>query len=98
MSYDTWHDHIDYQSKHRRLQPQKSVWNDPRTIYQSFQHLIDRHQKSILVISYRDDGIPSKEQLVRLLRQYKNQVYEASQPKQYALAHKQSQELLLIGI
>jgi DNA adenine methylase/adenine-specific DNA-methyltransferase len=98
VNYESWPAHIDYTSKHRRLQPQPSVWNSALTIVEAFEQLIQRHQASILVISYRDDGIPSKEQLVQLLRRYKRQVYEASQPKQYVLSHKKSHELLLIGL
>lgn len=97
MAYETWGDQIDYGSKHRRLKPEKSPWNKPETIVGEFKRLIQRHQDSILVISYRDDGIPSKEQLMRLLHEYKDQVYEATQPTQYALAHKKSRELLLIA-
>jgi adenine-specific DNA methylase len=98
VDYEAWHTRIDYNSKHRRLQPQKSLWNSAGTITDAFEHLIRRHRESILVVSYRDDGTPSKEQLVRLLSKYKKQVVEATQSKQYALAHKKSHELLLIAL
>lgn len=97
VDYDRWPERIDYNSKHRRLQPVKSAWNSADTITGEFEQLIEHHQNSILVISYRDDGIPSKGQLMDLLRKYKAQVYEAAQPKQYALAHKKTHELLLIA-
>jgi adenine-specific DNA methylase len=95
---DTWAVNIDYDSKHRRLVPQKSPWIDAKRITDEFEQLIKHHQNSILVISYRDDGIPSKEQLIELLHQYKNDVQESAQPMKYALARKKSQELLLIAI
>lgn len=98
VNYKAWHTHIDYNSKHHRLQPQKSLWNNARTITHAFEQLVKRHRESALVVSYRDDGIPSKEQLARLLSKYKKQVYDATQPKQYALAHKKSHELLLIAL
>jgi adenine-specific DNA methylase len=98
VDYEAWHTRIDYNSKHRRLQPQKSVWNSAGTITDAFEQLIKRHRESVLVVSYRDDGIPSREQLVRLLSKYKKQVHEATQPKQYVLAHKKSHELLLIAL
>jgi adenine-specific DNA-methyltransferase len=97
VGYDAWPAHIDYASKHLRLQPQKSVWNTKGAILRAFDQLIERHRESILVISYRDDGNPSKEQLVQLLNKYKKQVHEVVQTKQYALAHKKSRELLLIA-
>lgn len=98
VDYETWPGRIDYSSKHRRLQLQKSPWNNAGSITDVFKQLIQRHRASMLVISYRDDGIPSKEQLVRLLGKYKKQVHEVAQPKQYALAHKKSHELLLISL
>lgn len=98
VDYEVWQTHIDYNSKHRRLQPQKSLWNNAGTITEVFEQLIERHRDSVLVVSYRDDGIPSKEQLIKLLRKYKKQVHEAAQSKQYALAHKKSRELLLIAL
>ncbi|MCB9457875.1 MAG: DNA adenine methylase [Anaerolineaceae bacterium] len=95
--YYHWDSRIDYGSKHRRLQPEKSPWNSTETIPDVFEQLVQRHQDSILVISYRDDGIPSKDQLLQILRSHKKTVHEAAQPKQYALAHRKSHELLLIA-
>jgi len=97
MDYDTWASRIEYRSKHRRLQSQKTDWNNATTIERAFEQVIERHRESILVVSYRDDGIPSKQRLMQLLRAYKPSVYEATQPMQYALAHKKSHELLLIA-
>lgn len=95
--YPSWAGRVDYGSKHRRLQPEKSSWANAATISDVFEQLIDRHRQSILVISYRDDGIPSRSQLMHLLGRHKRQVHEAALPMQYALAHKKSHELLLIG-
>jgi adenine-specific DNA methylase len=95
--YEHWHSRIDYHSKHRRLRPQPSVWNQPQQIESAFEQLIARHAESILVISYRDNGIPSKDALLTLLRRYKRQVVEATQPKKYVLSNQQSHELLLIA-
>jgi adenine-specific DNA-methyltransferase len=97
VSYETWGEKIDYKSKHHRLKPQKSNWNNPSKIIEVFEALIRRHRNSILVVSYRDDGIPTKNHLLQLLLKYKKTVYEAVQPMQYALAHKQTHELLLIA-
>lgn len=97
MMYEDWSDYIDHNSKHRRLKPEKSPWVSSTAIIGEFERLIQRHRDSTLVISYRDDGIPSKEQLLQLLREHKKQVYEAAQPMQYALAHRKSHELLLIA-
>lgn len=97
VDYRNWQTKIDYKSKHRRLVPQRSEWNRSDSILGAFDKLIERHRHSILVISYRDDGIPSKRQLIQLLLKYKSDVYEAAQTQKYALAHKKSRELLLIA-
>lgn len=98
MHYDTWANQIDYSSKHRRLKSEKSDWNNAATIERALEQLMQRHRESILVVSYRDDGIPSKERLIAMLKAHKPHVYETTQPKQYALAHHKSHELLLIAV
>jgi len=74
-----------------------SIWHSRHTIEQAFDALIERHRRSTIVLSYRDDGIPSKEQLISILCRYKRHVRDVSQSKQYVLSHKHSHELLLIG-
>lgn len=98
MMYDHWGKHIDYGSKHRRLKPQSSPWHNAATICDAFEQLVQRHRNSILVVSYRDDGIPTREALLDLLSRYKKHVYEVTHKKQYALAHRKSAELLLIAL
>lgn len=56
--YETWDEHIDRSSKHRRLKPRPSEWSDRRRIDDAFERLFRRYRDSILVISYRGDGIP----------------------------------------
>lgn len=97
VNYEQWQTQIDYGTKHRRLRPVNSLWNNPATIIDAFAAVIARHRHSSLVISYRDDGIPSKQQLHDILSTYKTNVYEALYPQKYVLAHKQSHELLLIA-
>ncbi len=97
VNYDKWESMIDYRSRHRRLIPEQSNWNSDKTIFEAFEAIIERHQKSILVISYRDDGIPSKTTLIQLLKRYKSEVQEAKLAQKYALAKQASHELLLIA-
>lgn len=95
--YDTWGEQIDWQSKHRRLLPVKSDWNRADRILPALAALLERHAQSILVLSYREDGIPTKAQLIDLLKKFKSQVQEAQQPKKYALSVTDSKEILLIA-
>ena len=97
--YDQWAAHIDYRSKHRRLRLQSSPWTDPRRIHAAFDRVFDRFRDSILVVSYRSDGIPTEEELVSLLRRYKRHVHvEHFGQYKYALStNSESREILLIG-
>ncbi len=95
--YEGWPQQIDFDSKHRRLKPEESIWQSRHTIEQAFDRLIELHHRSIIVISYRDDGIPSRDQLIGILRRHKRRVTDVSQSKRYVLSHKHSHELLIIG-
>lgn len=95
--YSNWSEKIDYQSKHRRLIPEKSSWSSPKTIGASLDRLIARHQDSIIVMSYRDDGVPTKDELLCLLAKYKTEIREFALPQKYVLSHQKNHELLLIA-
>ncbi len=97
VSYDSWPDRIDYRSRHRRLKPLDSPWNHANTIMGAFQAIIARHRNSIIVISYRDNGVPSRAALLELLGRYKTHVVEATRSQKYVLSELDSHELLLIG-
>ena len=97
--YDEWGKHLDYGSKHLRLKPQKLAWTDKRRIYGAFDQLFARFSRSILVVSYRSDGIPSEIELVDLLKRHKTHVrVEQFGQYQYVLStNSESKGILLIG-
>lgn len=45
-----------------------------KLIYKEFDKLFNKFQDSILVVSYRSDGIPSESELKELICQYKTNV------------------------
>jgi adenine-specific DNA-methyltransferase len=99
-SYTEWAQRIDLRSKHLRLKPQPSEWTNKEQIHSAFDRLFRRYQTSIIVVSYRSDGIPSESQLVSLLKRYKSQV-SAQQfgHYKYVLSNNpESKEILLIGV
>ena len=98
-NYDQWLEMIDMSSKHRRLMPQPNDWTDKKHIYRAFERVFERFADSILVVSYRSDGIPSEAELIRLLARFKSSVkIERFRNYQYALSkNKTSNEILLIG-
>ena len=97
--YDEWTKYIDFRSRHRRLKQTPSVWANKRKITQAFDRLFNRFRESILVVSYRKDGIPSELELTRLLRKYKRNVrVEHFGRYKYVLStNSESGEILLIG-
>lgn len=98
--YANWPGRIDYESKHRRLQPITSPWTDPKHVAGALRQLFERFADSILAMSYRSDGVPSRTELIRIMKRIKPRVHvhTPSQRYQYVLStNRHSTELLLIG-
>ena len=97
--YEEWDEHIDRRSKHRRLKPRPSEWSGRRLVQNAFARLFHRYAESMIVVSYRGDGIPSESELVSLLKEYKDTVHVVHFGQyKYALStNAESQEILLIG-
>jgi len=99
VNYSSWHDLIDYKSKHRKLKSNGNIWINKNEIYKAFDRLFDKFKESILVVSYRSDGIPSIEELKDLLKKYKSSVEEIRHKNyKYVLSHSKSEEVLLTGM
>ncbi|MCP4251250.1 MAG: DNA methyltransferase, partial [bacterium] len=99
MDYSGWASRIDYGSKHRRLEPVPSPWTRGETNLEAFRRVFERYAESILVVSYRSDGLPTAQQLADLLGEFSASVRMVCRDRyQYALStNRKSQEVLLIG-
>ena len=96
--YDNWSNLIDYSSKHRRLKREYNIWTDKENILTGFSRLVEKFQKSILVFSYRSNGIPSIESLINLLeRKGRRNELRFSGDIKYVLSDKKSKEVLIIS-
>jgi len=96
--YDEWSNRIDYTRKHRPLKTTGSEWVDRNRIHDAFTRLFDRYRNSILVVSYRDNGIPSEQELFDLLSQHKKKVIEVKKRNyKYVLSTYSSCELLYVA-
>ena len=97
--YDGWENRIDWGSKHLRLVRRASPWTDKSRIRSAFDVCFERFAQSILVVSYRSDGIPSIDDLCSLMARYKSDVrVVVFGDYTYALStNTRSQEVLLIG-
>lgn len=98
VNYETWGQLIDFKSKHHRLKREYSIWNDKKNILLGFQNLIENFKDSILVFSYRSNGIPSIDSLMQLLREKgRKSVIHYSQCIKYVLSNTRSNEVLIIS-
>jgi len=98
VNYSKWGEMVDYRTKHKRLKGNGSVWVNKDQIHAAFDRLFRKFQNSILVVSYRADGIPSIEDLEDLMKKYKPTVEEVRRKNyKYVLSTNHSEEVLLIG-
>jgi len=98
LNYSNWNELIDHKSKHKKLKSRKSIWNDKNQIHEGFDRLFKKFSNSILVVSYRSDGIPQIPDLCNILKRYKKNVNILEKKNyKYVLSHNHSDEVLLIG-
>jgi len=96
--YDTWDQYIDYKFKHRCFKRRDNRWNDPKRIRQAFMKLFERFRDSILVISYREDGIPSVVEIVDYLEALGKKVNVETLGYKYVLSNSHTTEVLIIAV
>jgi adenine-specific DNA-methyltransferase len=95
--YYNWDKKIDILSNHKKLSNQGDKWSNKTLILDNFKKLIAQFQDSIIVISYRDDGIPSVDQLIYILEKYNKKIEIHYFEYQYVLSNSKSQEVLIIA-
>lgn len=98
VDYENWPQRIDHRTKHRKLKHKKSVWADKNRIHGAFDRLFAHFADCILVVSYRENGIPAPEELKKLLQRHKGRVDELhTHDYQYVLSNGTTKELLFIA-
>lgn len=98
VDYGNWAQRIDEQSRHKRLLPTYSPWSDRAAIKDALDKLLAHHRRSQLVVSYREDGVPSIEEIERSLRRLGKSVSVSTLPVSYALSTKRNtREVLLVA-
>jgi adenine-specific DNA methylase len=96
--YHNWQQRIDFLSKNRKIKHPRPVWSDPQKIHTAFQTLFKKFQASTIVVSYRTDGIPSVEELGRMLESLKSEVRVFHRSGyQYVLSPKRITEALIVA-
>jgi len=98
VNYDHWPEWIDFTTKHRRLKLAPNPWNDRKRVRESFRAMFEKFRDSILVVSYRSDGLPSVEAIaadMQLLKRHVSVVHFDGY--RYVLSPKRAAEVLVIG-
>ncbi|OQA90668.1 MAG: Modification methylase FokI [Elusimicrobia bacterium ADurb.Bin231] len=95
--YDQWVNLIDANSKNKKIKNGKNEWCDKKKIHQAFERLFDKFKKSILVVSYREDGTPTIAELVDMLAKRKKSVDVKKLDYKYVLSNGNSKEVLIIA-
>ena len=94
-----WKDMIDYKSKHLRLKRRENDWNDKIKILDAFKKLFATYKHSVLVISYRSNGIPTIDELCHILQeQGRSTSVKTSNEMKYALSNSANREVLIISM
>lgn len=89
---------IDYKTINNRLHGDNNPWNNRLKIREKFKGLFQKFQNSILVVSYRSDGIPSIQQIESDLKLFKKHVYvHTFDNYKYVLSNSRTSEVLMIG-
>lgn len=95
--YDRWPNLIDEKSKHKKIINGKNEWCSKGEIHQAFERLFRKFKDSILVVSYRDDGTPTIDELVKMLENYKKSIEVKKLDYKYVLSNGNSKEVLIIA-
>jgi len=97
VNYSKWDEMIDHRTMNKKLRSQPNLWINKNEIYGAFDRLFKKFGECILVVSYRADGIPSIDEIEKMLKEYKRKVAVKKKPYKYVLSNNQSEEVLLIG-
>ncbi|MDD1443562.1 DNA adenine methylase [Dolichospermum sp. ST_sed3] len=102
--YSEWAGLIDSESINNRFKAELSANEiNVENITESLENIFDRFKKSIIILSYKKNGIPSIDTLTRTLKKIKRNVYTKSMHYKYALNHQngdasKNREILIIGL
>jgi len=96
--YDAWPSRLTEKYKHKPFHRRPNPWNKKAQILSAFSDAIDRYKDSIIVISYRNNGIPSVEELSKLLAHHgRHDATSNSCDYKYVLSNAKGKEILMIS-
>jgi len=96
-AYEDWSPRIDRTTKHLAIPSPATPWVRPKEVSAAFDAVLKRYAEKILVISYRDDGIPSIEALCATLGELGKTVAVHRIPQKYVLSTRATHEVLIVA-
>jgi adenine-specific DNA methylase len=98
IDYYNWGKLIDFNTINKKLKKDnKILWNDKKTILKEFEKVIAKFKESNFAISYRDDGIPSIEEIVYILKKHTNkEIFIKEKEHTYVLSKNKTTKEILI--
>ena len=99
VNYDRWSEMIINNLNHKPIEGRgTNSWTKKNEIHNAFDKLFDKYKNSTIVVSYRADGIPTIDEIINIMKNYKDNVEcVSSKEYKYALSAKESKEVLIIG-
>jgi len=98
VNYERWGSMIDRRTINKRFYRDNNPWNNKMTIRRKFKDLFEKFRNSILVISYRSDGIPTIEEIESDLKPFKKHIsVHKFDNYKYVLSNSTTSEVLIIG-
>lgn len=101
LDYDSIPKKADRRLKHKPVYPFNKPWHRYSSALEAFSELFKKFSNASLVVSYRNDGYPTNEQLVSILKNTHKQVWKLdSESYNYALSKnaKGTKEITLIAV
>ncbi len=96
--YPTWPSRITEKYKHKPYTRVPNPWHGKNTILGAFDFALEKYERSIIVISYRSDGIPSIDDLRALVERHGRKcALGSNQDYQYVLSTAKGKEVLLVS-
>ena len=98
VDYERWDGHLDRRHKHLPFARRPSVFSSGATAKAALRELVERAQRArYVVVSYRDDGTPSIDEIEKILRDAGRKVTKFSRPIRYALSRRRGGEVVLVA-
>jgi adenine-specific DNA methylase len=98
VEYDRWGERIDRRYKHLPFARRPSPFSSGAALHEALREIVARAKSArYVIVSYRDDGIPSIEQIEQMLRGEGRSVARFSRSVRYALSHRKGAEVVLVG-